>query len=40
MEEYSVKVPTSLSEFIKGLTDLDSSILGNKKIGLLRKKAN
>jgi len=40
MEENSVKVPTSLSEFIKGLTDLDSSILGNKEIGLLRKKAN
>ena len=40
MEKKLVKIPSSLSEFIKGLTDLDSSILGNKEIELLRKKAN
>ena len=40
MEKKLVKIPSSLGEFIKGLTDLDSSILGNKEIGLLRKKAN
>lgn len=40
MEKKSVKIPSSLGELIKGLTDLDSSILGNKEIELLRKKAN
>ena len=40
MEENSVKIPTSLSELMIGLTDLDLSILGNKEIELLRKKAN
>jgi len=40
LEKKLVKIPSSLGEFIKGLTDLDSSILGNKEIGLLRKKAN
>jgi len=40
LEKKLVDVSSSLGEFIKGLTDLDSSILGNKEIGLLRKKAN
>jgi len=40
LEKKLVKIPSSLGEFIKGLKDLDSSILGNKKIELLIKKAN
>jgi len=40
LEKKLVKIPSSLVEFNKGLTDLDSSILGNKEIELLIKKAN
>lgn len=40
MEEILVKNPSSLSEFIKGLTDLNSSNLRNEEIELIRNKAN
>jgi len=40
MKEITDKVPSSVGEFFKGLTDLNSSTLRNEEIELIRKKAN
>ena len=40
MEEILIEDPSSFVEFIKGLTDLNSSNLRNREIELIRKNAN